>query len=114
MEIAQTPLTNEERIATLEAIRAHIATVQDESAKADLLSGAMGSMATGVASQGFETATAWIAEAGLSATEIEQFVGGLSYQNLHHNEVGQWIEWALILRLFLQKVIGYPWRWRLP
>ena len=21
-------------------------------------------------------------------------MGGLSYQNLHHNEVGQWIEWA--------------------
>ncbi len=89
MSSAKTP---EERSATLAALRGHLASLQDENARNEAAKRSIGSLARGLAQDGFESATQWIAGAKLNPSELESFADGMSH-SVKSGETGQWIEW---------------------
>lgn len=83
---AQTP---EERTATLAALREHLSTMTDEKARDETSAKAIGSLANGVARDGFKPATEWLAAAKLTPAELVSF----SERANSSGETGQWVEW---------------------
>ena len=84
--------TPEQRTATLAALRGHLASLQDENARNETAERSIGSLARGLAQDGFESATQWIAGAKLNPSELENFADGMSH-SVKSGETGQWIEW---------------------
>ena len=84
--------TGEDRTLVLGALREHLATITDEAARHDVANDAVRSLASSVASEGFEAGTKWLATANLSPAELESFASGLSSSD-KKGESGQWIEW---------------------
>jgi hypothetical protein len=84
--------TPEERMATLNALREHLATLPDGGVRAEISKNAVRGLASITVGGGFEASTRWIADANLTASELESFAGGLN-GSIRTNEAGKWIEW---------------------
>lgn len=82
----------EGRTASLAALREHLASFPDEKSRNEAATSPMSSLAGGLAREGFESATQWIAEAKLSTAELEGIASGLGY-SVKSGETGRWIEW---------------------
>jgi hypothetical protein len=82
----------EARTAALAAMREHVATLQDEGVRSQVI-GELDEMAAGIAKDGFEVGSKWITDAKLSEKELDAVFSGLTY-NLKSNETGQWVEWV--------------------
>ncbi len=91
--IIQAAKTPEERSATLDALRAHLGTITDEKTRAEIRGGAIGSLASKVVDEGFQSATQWIEKAKLSPEELIDFANGLNSSN-NNSDTGQWVEWV--------------------
>ncbi len=91
-EILSTAKTPEDRTKVFAAFREHLATLPDESACQAAFDSAAWPLARGVASEGFEAATQWVDQAGLSPAELASFSKGLPH-SVKSSETGQWIEW---------------------
>ena len=89
LSAAQTP---DERLATLAALRAHLATCGEGSARDELASGALRVLANGVVQDGFAAASQWFAAAQLSPAELAGVAAALNY-NSSRGETGQWLDW---------------------
>lgn len=76
--------TPEQRQALLEALR--------KRGDKDLSRSALGQMASQVAGQGFEAATKWYGEAGLSEEERKWVASGIGMNEMS-GDTAQWIEW---------------------
>lgn len=83
----------EERSATLAALREHLATLTDEAARKEATTRAAQMLASGVARDGFESASKWLATANLTPDEIAGFASGLNSFSTQSGDTGQWIEW---------------------
>lgn len=90
--IASAARTPEERTAMLAAVREYRQTLTDPEAQEEVSQGFASSLAGGLASQGFETASKWIEGASLTPAELATFTSSLSHQ-VKSAETGQWIEW---------------------
>ena len=90
--IIEATKTAEDRTAVFAALREHLATINDEAARHNVANDAVHSLASSVASEGFEAGTKWLATANLSPAELESFASGLSSTD-KKGESGQWIEW---------------------
>jgi len=87
---AQTP---DERSAMLAALREHLATLSDASARDAAATANLTILANGVQREGFAAASQWLVAANLSPAELAGFAAGLNYDTAHSGETGQWIEW---------------------
>ena len=90
--IGEAAKTTEDRTVVLAALREHLGTIQDESARKEATSETLYAIAQGVAKEGFKAATQWIATANLTPVELEQFAMGIR-NSAKGSETGQWIEW---------------------
>ncbi len=89
ISVAKTP---EDRTATLGALRDYLVTLKDEQSRGNAASNALRELARGVAGEGFEAGTKWIAAANLTKEELKNITSGLS-NHAKPAETGQWIEW---------------------
>ena len=80
-------------MTTLSAIREHLATLTDDNSHSEIRDHIMDSLSSIVAKQDFNSASKWIATAGFSPVELENFAGSLSYSLLKNSEKGLWIDW---------------------
>ncbi|MCX6878475.1 MAG: hypothetical protein NTW21_32370 [Verrucomicrobia bacterium] len=90
VEAARTP---EQRSVTLAALRGYLATLTDEAARNEAATWAATALANGVAREGFEAASKWLAAAALTPAELAGFASGLHNFSIQRGETGQWIEW---------------------
>ena len=90
VSVARTP---EERTATLAALREHLATIKDDKTREEASNRALGMLVSGVARDGFESASKWLATANLTPAELTTFAGGLNIYSLKGDETGRWVEW---------------------
>lgn len=90
MSAAQTP---DEKLATLAALRAHLATIKEISARDELATGGLIVLAQGVVQDSFAAASQWISAAQLSAAELVGVALALNYNTSRSGETGLWLEW---------------------
>lgn len=83
--LAAAATTAEERSTLLAALRA-------VTEKSDLVSATLTSLASGLASDGFDDASAWLATARLDDVERESFLNGLG-QHAMGEDTGKWLDW---------------------
>ncbi len=92
-DIMATAGTAGERTAVLSALRDYVATLPDDSTRAEVSATAAGVLVHGMVSDGFEAATRWIEDNHLNAAEREQLAMGLPHRE-GSLETGRWIEWT--------------------
>jgi len=85
--------TRDEKLATLAALREHLATVTDEKTRDEAAAGSLTVLANGFVQEGFAAASQWLATAKLAPAELAGVAGGLNYDPANSGETGQWIEW---------------------
>jgi hypothetical protein len=90
--IMNTAKTPEERTSILAALRQHLATLPDETARSEMTAQSMGGFTRGLAQEGFASATRWIEGADLTPDELGGFANGLNH-SAKSGETGQWVEW---------------------
>ena len=90
--IAFAAKTPAERTTTLAALRDYLVTLNDEQTRSTAASNALSNLASGVARDGFDAGSKWIATANLSQKEMKEFTGGLTNQ-VKAGEAGRWVEW---------------------
>jgi hypothetical protein len=90
-KIAASATTPEARAAVLDLIRGHLGTVSDLEARADLRVSALSSMLDKACRQGFEQASSWLDQAGLSDGEVEAALSGFTVPAAE--DPGCWISW---------------------
>ena len=89
--VAKTP---QQRTATLAALRDYLATLPDDAVRKATADSGTGMLVQGVARDGFESASRWLATAKLTPQELEPFATVLANSNAaESSEAGQWIEW---------------------
>lgn len=93
--IASAAKTSTERTTTLGALRDYLANIQDDTARKKALGGAIRSLGDSASSEGFETASQWVASAKLTPEELASFANGLLNNGdpARSGDAGQWIEW---------------------
>ena len=84
--------TPQQRSATLGALRDYLASIPDDDARKATADTGMRTLLQGVARDGFEAATQWLASAKLTPEELASFAASVSY-SVKSGETGQWIEW---------------------
>jgi len=89
VEAADTP---PQRSATLAGLRSYLATVTDETARDAIASRAIHGLAFGSMRDGFESASQWLASAGLTPAELADFADGLT-PLAKSPDTGRWVEW---------------------
>ncbi|MCX6866946.1 MAG: hypothetical protein NTV46_12160 [Verrucomicrobia bacterium] len=87
---AQTPA---DRTAMLAALRGHLATITDASARDQAAIIGVRMLVQSVVQDGFDSASKWLAAANLTPAELAHIANGLSYNSATSGETGQWIEW---------------------
>ena len=87
---AQTP---EQRSSTLAALRTHLATINDVSARDELAIGGLMVLTQEIVQDSFAAASQWLATAQLSPKELLGVAVALNYNTSRTGETGQWIEW---------------------
>jgi hypothetical protein len=92
-QIASAATTPNERTATLTALRDYLAALPDEEARKAATECSLRGFTTGLAQEGFATASQWITSANLTPTELESITEGLSH-SIKNEETGQWIDWV--------------------
>ena len=105
--------TAEEKTTTLTALRLYLATLEDAKVRTGTANKAVFVLARGIAQDGFEAGTRWLASASLSPTELDAFAEGLNGA-IPNNETGQWIEWlgnALPADLASAKIRNFVGNW---
>lgn len=90
-EIIRAAKTPEQRTATLNALRDHVANLPDEDSKEQLSKTALTNLGIKVVHEGFEAGSKW-AIANLTPTELEAFAGGVRHFS-NSGDIGRWIEW---------------------
>jgi len=91
-QIIAVATTAEQRTTTLAALREHLATLDDETAKKQLSDPSLRNIANSMTRESFETASQWVATANLTPEELDSFAGGLNSYSMDEKN-GQWIEW---------------------
>lgn len=84
--------TPEERTSTLTALRAHLASLRNESARNDATNLGLRVLVQGVTQDGFEAGSRWLDNANLSQAELRTLADGLN-SSIKGGDTGQWIEW---------------------
>ena len=87
--LAKTP---ENRMLTLAALRDYLVTLPDENSRHEATARSMSGFTTGLAQDGFTSATRWITGANFTPPELEGIAAPLS-DSIKSEESGQWIEW---------------------
>jgi TPR repeat protein len=67
-------------------------TLNDEQTRSAAATSALTNLASGVARDGFDAGSKWLATANLSQKEMKAFTGGLNNQ-VKAGEAGRWVEW---------------------
>jgi hypothetical protein len=83
--------TNEERTATLDALRDHLKTMQDTETAGKLRDSGLMQLGANLSSDSFDSTQKWLAGAKLSSEELQAFAGGIQTNGSNN---GQWIEWV--------------------
>ncbi len=89
--IIRSARTPEGRTASIEAMREHLATLPEGSAREDMRRNVLGSLAHTLRNEDFASATAWIEET-LQPEELADFGDGLHYHDTKANS-GEWVGW---------------------
>jgi hypothetical protein len=90
--IIRSAKTLDERTATFNALREHLATLPDENARTEAADNGVRNFASNLVEGGFEANTQWLAAANFTPAELESFASGL-YGSIKGDENGKWIEW---------------------
>lgn len=85
--------TPDDKFATLAALREHLATLSDASARDEAATANLTVLAHGVVQEGFAAARQWLAAADLSPAELAGVAGALNFDTARSGETGQWLEW---------------------
>ena len=80
------------RSAFLALVREKAKAIGDESERKEMENSAVSALAHGIAKEGFEEATKWIAANELSGNELDQISGTIGHA-AKNSEKGKWIEW---------------------
>ncbi len=80
------------RTVALGVIREYLATISNEWERRQMRHRGIATLANKAAEEGFEKGTRWIADAGLSAEELESLPQGFEVPD-KSTESGKWIEW---------------------
>lgn len=91
-EIIGAAKTDEDRTATLAALRDELGTMSDGTKATKLQSAALSGLATNLAESGYDSAQKWLATAKLNPGELAAFAGGLASTN-KNADTGKWVEW---------------------
>ena len=83
--------TDEERTATLAALRGHVGTIQDTEAAGKLRDSGLHQLGSNLSSDSYDSAQKWLANAKLSPEELRSFANGIQTNG---NNNGEWIEWV--------------------
>ncbi len=84
--------TDEERNATLAALREYQEAHKDDKTTRQAAEDTVGYFAWGFREDGFDAGSKWLASANLTPKELDRFCGELTL-NYNGNEHAQWIEW---------------------
>ena len=90
--IAEAATTPAARTANLAAIRDYLATLPDEKARNEATMRAMGSFTRSLETEGYATATRWVANEKFSPAELEK-IGQDFHQFRKSDGAGAWIDW---------------------
>lgn len=91
--IVGTAKTPADRTTMLAALRAHLDTITDASARDQAAIRGVGMLVQSVTQDGFASASKWFADADLAPTELARIATVLSDHSATSGEAGQWIEW---------------------
>jgi hypothetical protein len=86
-------MTPEEKAGMLVALREHLATLTDETARDEVSSRAVLGLSGSIIQGGFASASQWLATARLTPAELLGFADGVASFTASGGETGQWIEW---------------------
>ncbi|GAA5128269.1 hypothetical protein JIN84_01795 [Luteolibacter yonseiensis] len=90
--IARAAKTPEARTATFTALREYLATINDEEARKRAAGTASVNLGSGLAADGFESATKWLDSSDMTPAELESVVNGIS-GGAAKAETGRWVGW---------------------
>ncbi|MEO8617157.1 MAG: hypothetical protein ABI600_18610 [Luteolibacter sp.] len=91
-EIVRAAKTDEDRTATLAALRDHLGTISDKAKAEKFQSNTIKSLASNVAETGYDSAQKWLATAKLSPEELAAFAQGVG-QSGKNADTGNWVQW---------------------
>lgn len=80
------------RTDLLQALRGHLATVDDAEEREEMSSKALELLARGCDGTGYDSLSEWIGKVQLNETEKQQFASGLTWYTTK-GETGRWVEW---------------------
>ena len=83
--------TQQERTATLAALRAHLATLPEGAKRDETSKTALRALGRNAVEEGFEAGSKWIDSAGLTSNEISEICS--NSLKINRAESGQWVEW---------------------
>ena len=83
----------EEKLATLTALRFHLASLTGNEERDAATTSALSVLANGFVQDGFAAAERWLAAAQPTPSELAGVAAGLNYDPGKSAETGQWIEW---------------------
>ncbi|MEO7098417.1 MAG: hypothetical protein ABI162_03580 [Luteolibacter sp.] len=89
-DIFRAAKTDEDRTATLAALRSHVGTMQDAKAAGKLRNSGLEQLGANLSSDNYDSAQKWLAGAKLSPEELGAFADGIQSDGGNN---GQWIEW---------------------
>lgn len=90
--IADAAHSPEERSATLAALKDYLATITDPQAKEKAEMTVTSQLIRNAAKDGFDAATRWLDQSGMSPEQIDKLGGSLAH-SIPSKETGRWIEW---------------------